>query len=71
MKPGEFKFHGKRGVLAWTPKSTPELAMNFNRASNDPASQVVSFHALLCSALLDSLLTQRLCGQSSWLYRRD
>jgi len=66
MKPGEFKFHGKRGVLAWTPKSTPELAMNFNRASNDPASQVVSFHALL-----DSLLTQRPCGQSSWLYRRD
>ncbi len=30
-------------------ESTPKLTMNFNRASNDPASQVVSFHDLLCS----------------------
>jgi len=48
MKSGEFKFHGKRGLLAWTPKSTPELTMNFNRASNDPASQVVI--SVICSA---------------------
>src|SRR2546429_4333677 len=33
----------------WTPKSTPELTMNFNRASNDRATQIVSFHDLLCS----------------------